>query len=827
MQENEKTSDDKFDGVRIPVSIDGGNDCSSDKLSNLNNHIEKENIGGYFPIGLNGLWHGGVHLKTNVGDPVTTSFDGTIIAARLAEDVNDYFYGSGNFILLKHSISGSQVKQFTDNENHESDDSDEHSFYSLYMHLNNEALDKGNSNLADVKWIQNEQKQKELNASVGEKGQNKKDDVITVQEMLQELGEYSKAIDGDCGRGTKQAIYNFQKGFMNHPDSLIEKGGRSWGKLVEAVGGESNDNNILEELKSGSVVKIEKPVKAGDVLWTAGEFGIEDYKGSMVHWEIFSEKLLFKNWNAIEDNNKKYSLESSTKVSDIEAMANGLSSIDSVVEFYKNNPDAEKIRRYSFKFCNEWAVDPKASVDAIKDRYIVDQVADQIALYMWWKEALDAGVSLPSSPVVWHYNPVSFLEDSAVAFLPIVNRSSVKYKPLSGAHFDLGKSFLRPSCIDEMSKITEMINSNQNLNVAIFGHTDVSGSAKNNKELAYKRARIMKAAIENKVEEWFELYKTEAWGIKEAQYCLKTQGYNVEISGKRCNATNSAIKEFRKKSDLTESYYLGADGWLKLLEGYLEIISPKISLSNKMCKIGDDGIVSCGEANPIINTYGPEAANRRTIVAMLNDISNIPCNAEKCLASKGQNENVEILSCKFYRDNINESTGEIELKAKWSVDEAREGDHVALIVEGEMSDGMEVEFSIYEDDEYNDDEQIISGKKVIAKDGRAEFKWIYQYFEDKDDVSLYEEVNGHGLQFKDYGAFNLPEYYFVAKVGNSEVRSPILDYKTTLEIKINETYTDNNFIIYHSKGIIKGKLDSGVMIAEDVPPGDYTYIVKS
>jgi murein DD-endopeptidase MepM/ murein hydrolase activator NlpD len=70
--------------------------------------VETSPTGGFFPLGGNNLWHGGVHLSVAAGSRVVAPFDGTIVAARLdatapaAGAGGDY--GSSNFILIRHEI---------------------------------------------------------------------------------------------------------------------------------------------------------------------------------------------------------------------------------------------------------------------------------------------------------------------------------------------------------------------------------------------------------------------------------------------------------------------------------------------------------------------------------------------------------------------------------------------------------------------------------------------------------------------------------------------------------------------------------------------------
>lgn len=59
-------------------------------------------------------------------------------------------------------------------------------------------------------------------ASVGLGGENRRQDVIAVQSMLQSAGIAPGPIDGRCGRLTIDAIERFQLGIMRYPDGRVD-----------------------------------------------------------------------------------------------------------------------------------------------------------------------------------------------------------------------------------------------------------------------------------------------------------------------------------------------------------------------------------------------------------------------------------------------------------------------------------------------------------------------------------------------------------------------------------------------------------------------------
>jgi hypothetical protein len=104
--------------------VDVGFPFASETASSLFLKNEK-GTGGFFPVGTNHFWHGGVHLSSE--KPVLATADGTLIAYRLNKEplkclvdgkASTY---STSFVLLRHELKGPDGLVL--------------SFYSLYMHL--------------------------------------------------------------------------------------------------------------------------------------------------------------------------------------------------------------------------------------------------------------------------------------------------------------------------------------------------------------------------------------------------------------------------------------------------------------------------------------------------------------------------------------------------------------------------------------------------------------------------------------------------------------------------------------------------------------------
>jgi outer membrane protein OmpA-like peptidoglycan-associated protein len=121
-----------------------------------------------------------VHLHSKVGAPVFAMASGTLVAARLAEqDKADKHYGSNNFILLLHEFKKKK-------------------YYSLYLHLNWEKLEKGNKNLGPVKWLLTEGDKPEIDQALLDKLKSGKvctpDKAVSAGETIWTLGQYGSKV---------------------------------------------------------------------------------------------------------------------------------------------------------------------------------------------------------------------------------------------------------------------------------------------------------------------------------------------------------------------------------------------------------------------------------------------------------------------------------------------------------------------------------------------------------------------------------------------------------------------------------------------------------
>jgi len=210
---------------------------------------------GWYPMGANQTWHGGIHLKGKRGAPVFAMMQGVLVAARFGRAPSKL--GNNNFILLKHTLPFAQPALPGAEEAPKPKDL---IFYSLYMHL--EGLDVSKATDDSPEWLRDLYKADAGKAEAEAEGLDKKP-------------------DEDDGLGDIDDIEDTRAIDLSDPDAIDPA---KWLEVGDHLGA----------LRKGAVAKIiyEKApitVKPGDVIGKIGVFGAEGEWESQIHVEIFAD----------------------------------------------------------------------------------------------------------------------------------------------------------------------------------------------------------------------------------------------------------------------------------------------------------------------------------------------------------------------------------------------------------------------------------------------------------------------------------------------------------------------------------------------------------
>ncbi|MSQ81476.1 MAG: hypothetical protein EXR77_00965 [Myxococcales bacterium] len=267
-------------------------------------------IGGTFPIGSNGQWHGGIHLHLPAGSPVMAMFAGRVVAAKSSMPGEpEPAFGSNNFVVLKHEIAV--------------DDTDPASrkfrFWSLYMHLlpfdssvdhteamaqlKNEKLDEDERNRIAPDWVHQLR-----NKLAGKKAEEEAAELAAAAEEFKKAEKEAQKAIKEAQKAEKQAAKGKAKGKAGDKDGKKKKkktdGDDEDGEQVkdddEMLFLETGKN--LDALQDGRLALIEEKypvdVKVGERIGRVGQFGDSpDSQTSVVHIEVFADG----NWKEFVD----------------------------------------------------------------------------------------------------------------------------------------------------------------------------------------------------------------------------------------------------------------------------------------------------------------------------------------------------------------------------------------------------------------------------------------------------------------------------------------------------------------------------------------------
>lgn len=289
-----------------------------------------------------------------------------------------------------------------------------------------------------------------MDAAVGRKKANQDADVTWVKQRLirhrDDAGKpyFEGAIDGTFTDALEAAIERFQAERVDYfrssgraADGEISPTGQTKRALQalasDSAGGAGASTpidpsflNRVEERDANGDGKVLSglsiPVRSGEPLWfsdvASGYQGDEPVETEAIHWEIFSEYRLIPSWkDEIVDTNEDATADVGAQVFALVEegsppnQQDGFWLLGELREFY-GSERAQFLRRTPCKFRGEWAMDLDAAIASLTAKFSsagyeldADKLRDDVTPYQWWNQAQDV---LPSSPHVWHYNPVEF-----------------------------------------------------------------------------------------------------------------------------------------------------------------------------------------------------------------------------------------------------------------------------------------------------------------------------------------------------------------------------------------------------------------------------------
>jgi outer membrane protein OmpA-like peptidoglycan-associated protein len=220
---------------------------------------------------------------------------------------------------------------------------------------------------------------------------------------------------------------------------------------------------------------------------------------------------------------------------------------------------------------------------------------------------------------------------------------------VKGVTFEKGKSFIRPSVVDDLKALENDLKKYPKAMVMIWGHCDADEKNADDslyaKKLSERRAKSVYAFITNDVDAWESLYTEESWGPGAVTTILADLGYNLEDPN-----AQAAIKKYQTKKGLaTKDGSPNAETRKALFKDYM---TGKHDIKLDASRFMDPTTMGCSYYNP----EGKESdINRRVMFYLFNKdrLPTLPCALADLAPCDKQmqapkNRYSETYNCSFY-----------------------------------------------------------------------------------------------------------------------------------------------------------------------------------
>jgi hypothetical protein len=175
---------------------------------------------------------------------------------------------------------------------------------------------------------------------------------------------------------------------------------------------------------AGRTVLLDEPLEAGDLIGRVGIAGPDDLRRPQVHFEIFSPEEIAGTiqpgaFQVIDGTaGGRFATESTILTPIDTAPKDGKLSRRELLDFYHQSGDRNLSRFYATLHVSEWTPNPSwtealqlsTDFEGMSKQEIAELVEEQIEPTLWWTDEVAQHARLPRDGVVYHYNPIAFVQ---------------------------------------------------------------------------------------------------------------------------------------------------------------------------------------------------------------------------------------------------------------------------------------------------------------------------------------------------------------------------------------------------------------------------------
>jgi len=226
----------------------------------------------------------------------------------------------------------------------------------------------------------------------------------------------------------------------------------------------------------GEVVLLDEPIEAGDLVGRVGIAGPADLRAPQLHFEIFAADDVLgmvapDEFTVVDGTSGGRFVTDGALLTGIDVEPkDGKISRRELTDFFRGSADRKLARYYATLHVSEWTPNP-SWVDALalsadfagESRQEIEQrVAEEIEPTLWWTDEVAKHARLPRDGVVYHYNPIAFVqfvneklqEANALADVGVgaFSAAEAREKPkdvLGDIDDEAGESFVDPAELEE------------------------------------------------------------------------------------------------------------------------------------------------------------------------------------------------------------------------------------------------------------------------------------------------------------------------------------------------------------------------------------------